>query len=136
METLALLLAAVVFGAMAFFSFVVAPLVFVKVPEADAGRFVRSLFPVYYAVGGIGTGLAGLLVVGAWPGWVLLALAASFAILHVGLMPAINRARDRSLAGYAAASRRFDRLHRASVWANGGQLAALVVVLVGLGFDL
>jgi hypothetical protein len=136
METVALLLAAVVLGAMAFFSFVVAPLVFVKVPEAHAGRFLRGLFPVYYAVGALGTGLAGLCVAGVWPGWLLLALAASFLVLQFGLMPAINRARDRSLGGDVAAGRRFDRLHRSSVWANGGQLAALVVVLVGLGFDL
>ncbi|MFW5681041.1 MAG: DUF4149 domain-containing protein [Pseudomonadota bacterium] len=136
MSTLALVLAAVIFGAMTFFSFVVAPLVFVKVPEADAGRFVRSLFPIYYAVGAVGTGAAGLLVAGLWPGWVLLALAASFVLLQFGLMPAINRARDRGLAGDAAASRRFDRLHKSSVWANGGQLVALAVVLVALGLDL
>ena len=37
-----------VFGAMAFFSFVVAPVTFIHLDEATAGRFIRNLFPWYY----------------------------------------------------------------------------------------
>jgi len=39
---------AVAFGGMTFFSAVVAPLVFVKLPAATAGGFIRELFPWYY----------------------------------------------------------------------------------------
>lgn len=133
METLALVLAATAFGAMVFFAFAVAPLVFVKVPEADAGRFVRALFPVYYASGAALTLVAGVLAVGHWAGWLLLAIGAGFLLLRQVMMPAINRARDASLAGASAAGRRFDRLHRMSVWANGAQLVGLFTALVGLG---
>ena len=133
METLALVLAATAFGAMAFFSFAVAPLVFVKVPEADAGRFVRALFPVYYAGGAALTLVAGVLAGGHWAGWLLLATGVGFVLLRQVAMPAINRARDASLAAGAAAGRRFDRLHRMSVWANTAQLVGLFTALVGLG---
>ena len=43
----ALLAAAGVFGAMLFFSAVVAPLVFIRLEAATAGRFIRGLFPWY-----------------------------------------------------------------------------------------
>lgn len=136
METLALVLTALVFGAMLFFSFVVAPMVFVKVPEADAGRFVRAVFPIYYAIGAGFALVAGLLALGGWVGWLLLAIALSFLWLRQGLMPAINRARDASLTGDEAAGQRFDRLHKLSVWANSGQLVAFGAALIVLGFDL
>ena len=36
-------------GAMLFFPSVVAPVVFTSLPEAQAGAFLRSMFPRYYA---------------------------------------------------------------------------------------
>jgi hypothetical protein len=44
-------------------------------------------------------------------------------------MPRINRDRDRSLAGDAAAGARFARLHRLSVWINAAQIVVVAVVL-------
>ena len=46
-----------------------------------------------------------------------------------GLMPRINRNRDRSLEGDAAAGVRFNRLHRLSVWINAVQIVVVAVVL-------
>ena len=47
-------------------------------------------------------------------------------------MPAINRARDRQIAGKAEARRRFSALHGASVVLNLIQIAALAAVLAAL----
>src|SRR5262245_33107592 len=42
---------AVWLGAIVFFSFAVAPLVFSALPRPDAGRVVSAIFPTYYAIG-------------------------------------------------------------------------------------
>ena len=47
------LLTAAVFGSMLFFSFVMAPLIFTQLDEATAGRFIRAVFPWYYAILGV-----------------------------------------------------------------------------------
>ena len=39
----------ILLGAMLFFPSVVAPVVFTSLPEAQAGAFLRSMFPRYYA---------------------------------------------------------------------------------------
>jgi hypothetical protein len=132
---LALLLTAVLLGGMVFFSFGFAPLVFAKLPAEVAGRFIRQVFPFYYGAGAVlalaaaplaGLGAAGLL---------LGATGIAFLVALVGLMPQINRARDRGLAGDAAAERRFARLHRASVALNMVQLglAVLILALLAVG---
>ncbi|MEM8985928.1 MAG: DUF4149 domain-containing protein [Pseudomonadota bacterium] len=48
-ETIATFALAALFGAMVFFPSVVAPMVFRTLDEASAGRFLRALFPGYYA---------------------------------------------------------------------------------------
>ena len=130
---------ALTFGGMTFFSGILAPLVFTKLPIETAGAFIRALFPWYYLsmgtttllalaalasrAGGIAsweTGLTGLVLLG-------------FVYVRQSLMPRINRARDAELAGDSEAGARFTRLHRLSVLINGLQwfavLAALVLVL-------
>ena len=37
-------------GSMLFFSFVMAPLIFIKLEIREAGKFVRAVFPWYYLV--------------------------------------------------------------------------------------
>lgn len=122
---------AVAFGGMTFFSVVMAPLVFVKLPPATAGGFIRQVFPWYYLSIGVVTALAAAaLVAGAEPLAALLAALCSlgFLIARQVLMPQINAARD------AKAGARFQRLHRLSVVINGAQwvllAAALVLVLL------
>ena len=41
---------ATLFGSMAFFSCVMAPLIFIKLEAATASQFIRSVFPRYYLV--------------------------------------------------------------------------------------
>ena len=48
LDILGLIVTAILFGTMTFFSFVVAPVAFIKLDVAAAGRFIRSIFPWYY----------------------------------------------------------------------------------------
>ena len=52
------LFVAVAFGAMIFFAAVMAPLIFTKLEEETAGRFIREVFPRYYAFLAILCGIA------------------------------------------------------------------------------
>lgn len=123
-------------GGILFFSAVVAPLVF-KVLGAEAGgRFVRALFPRYYAWGAICGAVALPALVCAALSFeelrgpaigvqATLVLAGTLIMLYSGnvLTPAINAARD---AG-PAAHERFERLHHRGVILNS------FVLLIGLG---
>jgi hypothetical protein len=131
---------ALTFGGMTFFSAVLTPLVFSKLPLKVAGPFIRQVFPWYYLTMGVTVlvALAALLLAaGGKPSWevALAALVlAGFGIARQVLMPLINQARDAELAGHFAAARRFRRLHLASVVINAFQwlavLAALIMVLM------
>ncbi|NIR28385.1 MAG: DUF4149 domain-containing protein [Gammaproteobacteria bacterium] len=128
---------AAVFGAMAFFSFVVAPLIFMKLEAATAGRFVRSIFPWYYLVIAVLSVIAAASLAALRPieaaimGFVAIGAVVSRQLL----MPRINRHRDRMLEGKPGAERRFARLHRLSVWINGAQLLGALAVLVRIGLS-
>jgi hypothetical protein len=122
-------------GAMTFFAGGVAPLVFQTLSEADAGRLIRRIFPVYYLIGLALSGLAGVFaVLAARPldAGVLAAVALLFLIARQVLMPRINALRDREVAGDAAAAGPFRRLHGLSVWINAAQLLAALAVAVRL----
>jgi hypothetical protein len=124
-------LVAAIVGAMLFFAGAVAPTVFRVLQAAEAGRFLRAQFRVYYLVLGIATLAAALLAAaaGRWREAALIALvAAGFALARQGLMPRINALRDRALAGDAAAEPAFQALHRTSVWLNAFQLLGLLAV--------
>jgi len=123
---IAAMLAAAVLGAMLFFAGVVAPMVFAHFPEADAGAFIRRLFPRYYDVLAIASAVGAALALGTFEGMILAAVAALFVISRFWLMPRINAARDLG----AAAEQRFEQLHRASVIINLVQMVALIVVVV------
>ena len=134
LDIVGLLAVAILFGSMAFFSAVVAPLTFIKLDPENAGRFIRALFPWYYAV------VAGLSLLAAaalaWPRPVDAAVASIIAlgalVSRQILMPRINRHRDRMLAGETIAEQPFARLHRLSVWINTAQLIAAFAVLLHL----
>ena len=133
---IAVLALALTFGGMTFFSAVITPLVFSKLPLKIAGPFIRQVFPWYYLSMGATILIALIaLILGAGGGatWeVILATAvlAGFAFAQEVLMPLINRARDREIAGEFGAGRRFRRLHLASVIINGFQWLAVLVVLI------
>jgi hypothetical protein len=131
MAILAAYLVALALGGMVFFSGVVAPVAFARLPKAEAGAFIRALFKVYYP---LMAGLAGVAAAAAWEFWpslILAVVAGLFAWLYLDLMPRMNRLRDAELAGDAAAGHSFERLHKESVIINVAQMAALAFVFWG-----
>lgn len=131
LTTLAWLGLAAWLGAMLLFAAVTAPTVFRTLDSASAGRFLRRLFPRYYAFGlaasllylvaTVGLVTRGEVVGGIWliAGGVFLVAAV---VASLALIPAINAARD---AGVTEANR-FRRLHHLSVLLN---LLSMVVTL-------
>ena len=123
-------------GAMLFFPSVVAPVVFTSLPEAQAGAFLRSMFPRYYAFMIALSLIAALLFLvfsdeSAYQAAVVcLFVGVSTLWVRQWLLPRINMARDAQLAGDTEAGRRFDRDHKLSVGINLLQL----VLLVGIQF--
>lgn len=126
LQIVAALIAAAILGAMLFFAGVVAPLVFKHFPEAEAGAFIRRLFPRYYDVLAIASLIASVFAIGRLAGVLLAAVAGLFVFARFWLMPRINAARD---AGPEHAAR-FASLHRASVIINLAQMAALVAAII------
>lgn len=121
-------------GAMVFFSAVMAPLIFTKLAGDVAGRFIRQVFPWYYlTIIGLG-GLAALALLRFHLAEAigLAGVAITGILTRQVLMPRINRARDASVAGDAAAGTRFWRLHRLSVWINALQIIATGTILARL----
>ena len=95
---------AAVFGGMAFFAFVYAPLVFIKLGTEAGGRFIREVFPVYYlAMGAVSVAAAALLGVASVPrGIDTMTMACTgivFLLARFVLLPVINRSRDAGQAG-------------------------------------
>jgi len=126
---------ALTWGGMTFFSAVMAPLVFTKLPLETAGAFIREVFPWYYLTMGLTTMVALLLLlpgIGTGVGWPAILSAFSlfgFVLARQVLMPKINEARDAELAGASGAGERFKRLHGVSVLINGAQWVAILAAL-------
>lgn len=123
-------------GSILFFSFGVAPIIFRVLGEESGGRFVRALFPRYYAWGATAGAIALPAFLGvplSYPEYrgpmvgvqALVIVTSILIMLYAGnsLTPAINAARDAGPAQQA----RFDRLHRRSVQLNG------LVLVLGVG---
>ncbi len=133
-QVIAGLALALTFGGMTFFSGLMAPLIFTKLPPETAGAFIRQVFPWYYLAMGATTlvALVALLIAGdrGWPAILTGVALAGFIYARQGLLPCINDARDADLQGDAKASRRFNALHRLSVVLNGFQWLAVLTALV------
>lgn len=126
------LVTAALFGSMLFFSFVMAPLIFIQLEEATAGRFIRAVFPWYYLVLAILSGLAAILMFSPAPleAGIMLAIMSMALFSRQLLMPRINHYRDLGLQGDAQADARFNTLHRSSVAINMVQLVGVTLVLI------
>ncbi len=127
-------------GSILFFSFAVAPIIFRVLGAESGGKFVRALFPRYYAWGVISSAVAlpalicGALslperrgpMIGVQAGLIVIGL---LIMLYCGnsLTPAINAARDEG----PPSADRFDRLHRRSVNLNVVALLIGIVLLIG-----
>jgi hypothetical protein len=118
LEIFAALAAAFALGAMVFFSFVVAPLVFAKLPRETAGTFMRAAFPVYYLVLAGVTAIAAALATTRPAALALWLAALLFLGLRFWLVPALDRVRGKDEAA-------FKHLHRLSVIVNALQMILL-----------
>lgn len=132
---LALLLSGGLFGSMLFFAVVTAPTIFKALPEDQAGKFLRALFPRYYTWGMVVSFLAA--AVCAFLDRTDLILTAVVFVLFVlsrqVLMPQINTSRDAALTGDKKAAKRFLRLHGLSVLVNLVQMIILLAVFAHVG---
>ena len=132
---IALFAMALLLGGMVFFSAVVAPLVFMRLPADHAGRFIRALFPFYYLFVLVSAALGACAMAWVDPAAavVLAAIALITLWLRQGLMVRINRLSDALRNGAPTVRRGFDRAHRLSVLVNMAQILAAGWCLARLG---
>ncbi len=129
--TVTLILSLVV-GGMAFFSGVVAPIVFKALDTDNGGKFLRAIFPVYYLyMGAMAIAAMVLLYLDGrqFDSSVLALIAAGFLVARFVLVPRINQFRDAARAGDEQAEKSFGKLHRGSVILNTIQFAAAFGIL-------
>ena len=131
-ESLGLVMVALLFGSMVFFSGVMAPLMFIELGVDTAGRLVRRVFPWYFLLIGVAALIAALSLFGRATevAWIMTGVLIGAVVSRQVLMPGINRSRDLASSGDRAAARRFDLLHRTSVMINGAQILATLVALI------
>jgi hypothetical protein len=128
------LVASMLLGAMLFFSFLVAPITFIKLEAKSAGQLIRSIFPHYYIIIIIFSLVSGVLRSFAHHTSAVLMFLITISGLFSRqiLIPNINNYRDAEIAGDANAKSKFDRWHRLSVGINGGQIFVLIVSIVNI----
>ncbi len=133
-DAAAALATALVLGGMAFFSFVVAPLVFRVLDRETAAGFMRAAFPRYYdtMAGAAAVAAVTAALRGPADGAIMAGVAAAFVALRFALLPALDRRRGRRASGDAGAEAAFRRLHGISMAVNLVQLAAVAVVMARL----
>tara|TARA_B100000686_G_C16731103_1_gene940736 strand:- start:1350 stop:1808 length:459 start_codon:yes stop_codon:yes gene_type:complete len=136
LQGLSIILSALLAGSMLFFSFVMAPLIFIKLDIEEAGKLIRAVFPWYYLSSAVLSGSAGVLLLAATPINAILMLLTTLSFIYCRqiLMPRINACRDRSKAGEECLSKIFDTLHRRSEILNTIQLIAVMAILFHLVF--
>jgi hypothetical protein len=120
---------ALLVGGMVFFGAVVAPLIFTKLPAADAGVFIRAIFPFYFLYVAVGAGVAAMGFLGRRQAISAAVMAVVFIEAlwaWVWLIPHLNAWRE---AGDVGA---FRWGHDISTWANGAEILAAGWLLVRL----
>lgn len=130
-------------GAVIFFSFFTAPVVFTRLPIAEAGKVVSAIFPRYYMLGYIAGAIAFAIAIymlaetrsarGWWLASVVPIGIALACTLYAGIVvrPSVDAIRSVSEEQNPDPARKaeFDRLHHLSVNLNG---AVLLLDLVAL----
>jgi hypothetical protein len=122
-------------GSVVFFSFFTAPIIFTRLPIAEAGKVVSGIFPLYYA---LGYGAGAIAVASAiyfaaargprlWWGAAAFALAIALAFtLYAGMIvrPRVDQIRSVAEQDNPDPARKaeFDHLHHLSVLLNGAVL--------------
>ena len=96
---LSILVASMLFGAMLLFSFLIAPITFIKLEAKPAGHLIRSIFPHYYLVIIIFSLIPAVLLTLAHhtSAVLMLAIALSALFSQQSLIPKINNYRDAEI---------------------------------------
>ena len=99
MQQISIYLTNIILGIMLFFSFVVAPVTFTALDEENARKFIRKIFPYYYTVN-LAISILVLicfiiLKIFSLDFYLILSVAALFAVSNFVLMPMINKFRDK-----------------------------------------
>ena len=127
MENLIFVFYGISFGAMLFFSSVIAPKIFSVLKEEDAGKFVRSIFPAYYKFLLIMFSIT-VILSDIYDKTVSVYFSVTcFALLIIStfvLMPNINKSRDESN------QKKFKILHLLSVIINMVILLGLLIIII------
>lgn len=126
MDTIALLVTALLFGGMTLYSFGFAAFVFSALPADTAGPLIRRAFPHFYLFVLACSVVAGvLLMLQDWIGAAIMtAVALSTIYARQSLMPAINAATD------AGQTTRFKWLHGLSIAITLAHILATGAVLI------
>ena len=116
-----------VIGIMLFFSFVVAPIGFKSLNEKNFRKFIRTIFPYYYAINLVLLILVAIIIF-IYYGFVfdlipILFCAILFAFSLFILMPLINKFKDQNK------KKKFKFVHTASVLINFFQMILLITVI-------
>lgn len=125
METVALLVTALLFGGMVLYAFGFAAFIFTALPVEVAGPTIRRAFPHFYVFVMAVAGLAAVLMLFQDPpaAGILAAIALTTAPTRQILMPAINAASD------AGAKQKFKMLHTLSVVITVAHIVGAAIVL-------
>ena len=127
-DQISIYLISMILGIMLFFSFVIAPVVFITLDEQNARKFIRRIFPFYYNVN-LGLSFFVLLTflflrkLGI-DFYLIIATTILFAASNYLLMPLINKYRDEK------EGKKFKYSHFLSVVINFIQMIFLVLLLI------
>jgi hypothetical protein len=130
-------------GGMVFFAVFVAPVIFSRLPIAEAGKVVAGIFPRYYLLGYVAGLIAVILAIyfaltspwarGWWSAAAVLLVIALGLTFYAGLVVRPQVDQIRTVAEEAnpdpARRARFDQLHRLSVQINGAVMALNLLAL-------
>ena len=120
-------LIAISLGAMLFFSFVIAPVIFKVLDANNASKFVRKIFPHYYLINLVLLSIAVLLLLYIssinLDFYITLIIAILFAFSLFILMPLINKLRD------IKEEQKFKYSHTLSVIINFIQIIGLIYLV-------
>ena len=120
-------LIAISLGAMLFFSFVIAPVIFKILDANNASKFVRKIFPHYYLINLVLLSIAVLLLLYIssinLDFYITLIIAILFAFSLFILMPLINKLKDNK------EERKFKYSHTLSVIINFIQIVGLIYLV-------
>ena len=128
MELLLKIIPALVLGSMLFFSIAIAPKIFTVLPNEEAGKFVRSVFPTYYMYNGIQYLILTVLMIYLGITGDILYLSILILMLFIlsnyVLMPQINKSRDKNN------QKKFKFLHLLSVVFNFVIIVSSIILIL------